>query len=436
MENFENLKAQLRDLKNEQRAILADQRKMLDKAEAEDRDLTDHEEGKYEILEKRYDDIEKRAEDLKYKIERKESGYVPAIFYEIPEATEEEIRSVNNKMETAKIQNKEVYFFNVNKKTSERTLRDSYNAYLRDGAHALTAEEYRALQMDLDTAGGFLVAPKEVAREVLRGLDNEVFIRQLSRTYTVDKAMSLGVPSLDNDFGDPTWTGELGTGSEDDDMDFGSRDLFPHPLARRIKVSNKLLRAAIANPESLVTERMRYKLGVVMENCFLNGTGVDQPLGVFTASASGIDTDRDVSTGMTSTNVTADGLVNAVGALKSQYRKNAWWIMSRDCENRISKLKTGKGDYMWRMGLEAGRPNLLLGYPVYVSEYCPNTFTSGKYVAVLGDFKYYFICDSLQVQVQRLVELYAETNQTGFICRVESDGMPCLSEAFVRVKLS
>ena len=38
--------------------------------------------------------------------------------------------------------------------------------------------------------------------------------------------------------------------------------------------------------------------------------------------------------------------------------------------------------------------------------------------------------------VQRLVELYAETNQTGFIGRVETDGMPVLAEAFARVKLA
>jgi hypothetical protein len=36
--------------------------------------------------------------------------------------------------------------------------------------------------------------------------------------------------------------------------------------------------------------------------------------------------------------------------------------------------------------------------------------------------------------VQRLVELYAETNQVGFIGRAEVDGMPVLAEAFARLK--
>jgi hypothetical protein len=37
---------------------------------------------------------------------------------------------------------------------------------------------------------------------------------------------------------------------------------------------------------------------------------------------------------------------------------------------------------------------------------------------------------------QRLVELFAATNQVGFIGRRELDGMPVLSEAFVRVTLA
>jgi hypothetical protein len=40
------------------------------------------------------------------------------------------------------------------------------------------------------------------------------------------------------------------------------------------------------------------------------------------------------------------------------------------------------------------------------------------------------------MRIQRLVELYAESNQIGFIGRLETDGMPVLEEAFVRVKVA
>jgi HK97 family phage major capsid protein len=46
------------------------------------------------------------------------------------------------------------------------------------------------------------------------------------------------------------------------------------------------------------------------------------------------------------------------------------------------------------------------------------------------------IADALSMQIQRLNELYAETNQVGFIGRLGTDGAPVLEEAFVRVKLA
>lgn len=79
---------------------------------------------------------------------------------------------------------------------------------------------------------------------------------------------------------------------------------------------------------------------------------------------------------------------------------------------------------------------MLLGSPFNMSEYAPNTFTTGQYVGIFGDFSNYWIADALDMQVQRLVELYAATNQTGLIGRMETDGMPVLAEAFARVKLA
>jgi HK97 family phage major capsid protein len=55
---------------------------------------------------------------------------------------------------------------------------------------------------------------------------------------------------------------------------------------------------------------------------------------------------------------------------------------------------------------------------------------------MFGDFSKVWIVDALDMTVQKLVELYAETNQTGYVARMEMDGMPVLAEAFARVKLA
>ena len=59
-----------------------------------------------------------------------------------------------------------------------------------------------------------------------------------------------------------------------------------------------------------------------------------------------------------------------------------------------------------------------------ISKWAPNTFTTGQYVGILADFSQCWIADAMSMQVQRLNELYAETNQVGFIGRLETDGAP------------
>lgn len=310
-----------------------------------------------------------------------------------------------------------------------------FRSWLRGGQVSLRQEEARALQADLDASGGYLVLPMQFADRLIQAVDNAVFIRQWSTVYSVPNAESLGAPSLDTDPADPTWVSELSIGSEDSSMAFGRRELKPHPLAQFIKVSRKLLRQA-PDVEALVLRRLAYKLSVVMENAFLNGTGVNQPLGVFTASAQGISTGRDVSTGNTATEMRFDGLIEAKYTLKAQYWPMARWIFHRSGIKQIAKLKDGEGQYLWQPTTQQGQPDRILGLPVWASEYAPSTFTASQYVGILGDFSNYWIADALNMDMQRLDELYAATGQVGFISRVEADGMPVLEEAFVRVQLA
>jgi HK97 family phage major capsid protein len=232
------------------------------------------------------------------------------------------------------------------------------------------------------------------------------------------------------------WTNELLIGDEDSSMDFEKRALFPHPLAKYIKVSKTLVRKAAINIEALVRERLAYKVAVTEEQAFLTGTGVNRPLGVMTASDSGITTGRDVSTGNTTTQIKADGLIECKYSLESQYRTNMRWIFHRDAIKMIRKLKDGEGNYLWKPGISSDRPDTILDFPVHESEYQNNTFTTGLYVGILGDFSYYWIADSLAMTLEVLVELYAANNQVGYVLRAETDAAPVHEKAFARVKLA
>lgn len=310
--------------------------------------------------------------------------------------------------------------------------RASRSAGVGNGERRLEA---RAFQADSMSEGGALVRPEQFVARLIQGIDNQVFIRQHATVLSVSQATSLGVPTLDADAEDADWTIELGTGNEEDSIRFGKRNLNPHPLAKRVKMSKTLLRLGVLDPEAIVLARMAYKNGITQEKAFLTGTGDRQPLGAYVASNDGISTARDVSTGNTGTAMTFDGLQEAKFALKAGYWPRARWNFHRDAVKQLSKIKDGDGRYMWEPSVRAGQPDILFSFPLDISEYTPNTFTTGQYVGMLADWSYYWIADALDVQIERLVELYAETNQIGFITRTETDGMPVLEEAFVRVKL-
>ena len=216
-------------------------------------------------------------------------------------------------------------------------------------------------------------------------------------------------------------------------MSFGKRELKPAPLSKLIKVSRKLLRTSALPVQQIVMERMAYKQAIPQEKGFLTGTGANQPLGVYTPSSDGISTDRDVLTGAVTT-YTFDGLKNAKYSLKAQYLRNARWNLHRDGVAKIAKLKDGNGRYLWQDSVVENEPDRLLGVPVDQSEFTPNTFTASLYVGMIADFSYYWIAQSLAIEIQRLDELYARTNQVGYITRSEVDGMPVLEEAFARLK--
>ena len=185
--------------------------------------------------------------------------------------------------------------------------------------------------------------------------------------------------------------------------------------------------------EQIIRERFAYKFGITYEKAYMVGNGDQRPLGLFVASDQGIPAARDVNSG-SNTGITADGLIDCRTQLKSQYKARARWFFSRELVGDLAKLKDSMGQFIWRFSMREGDPDILLGMPYHESEYVPSDKSAaGNYLGMLADFKYYWIADEENFQMQRLIELYAEKNQIGFIARAEGDGMPILAEAFSRI---
>lgn len=288
-------------------------------------------------------------------------------------------------------------------------------------------------------AGGFAVADT-MRMGLVAILDDLVAMRRIANVQPPIPGGSSITPSEENDLSDAEWTHEVGTGSNDTVKPFGQRTLTPHPLAKRIKVSRTLLRAAtLLNVESHVLSRLARKFAYGEENAYINGTGSQQPLGLLTpAGISSTSTAASLTLG-------GDDIINWAYQLDAKYQRNARILCNQSFVRKVRLLRdasggAGTGQYLWQPGLQQGKPNMILDFPYELSDYYPtgltaDAFTANALVATIGDFSYYWIQDSLSFEVQRIEELYAETNQVGFIGRKETDGMPVKDEAFRHLKI-
>ncbi|MFW6091295.1 MAG: phage major capsid protein [Actinomycetota bacterium] len=399
----------IRELKQKRTKLGADARAILDGADG--RDLTAEEEQEFDRLMAERDTVDKR-------IEREEKA----------RAAEDRDRESAPREPSG----------SDDPPGGDEARMAAFRAYVTGGRAGLTEEQVRALNMGNDPEGGFLVAPQQFVQELIQEVDDMLPLRPLATTSTITQAESLGVPTLDTDLDDAEWTAEVATGSTDDSLRFGKRELRPHPLAKRVKVSRTLLRRGSLDPEAVVRERLSHKFGVTQERAFMTGDGNNKPLGLFTASSNGISTSRDVdidiAAGALDGTDAADGLIDAKFTLKSQYWRRARWLFHRLLIGQIRKLKDADNRYIWQPGLALDRPDTILDVPYVVSEFAPSTVEDDAYIGMIGDFSFYWIVDALSMEIQRLVELYAESNQVGFIGRLETDAMPVLEEPFVRLQ--
>ena len=297
-------------------------------------------------------------------------------------------------------------------------------------------ESRASLQVDDLSGGGYNVVPERFLTELLQKVNDSIYFRGLATNLEVLDAVSLGIPTLESNETDASWQGEVATVPVSTNWVFGKRELYPHLSVKLVKASRNYIRNASQPVADWIQGEFARLFGETEENSFLTGSGSQQPLGVFTASSDGISTSRDVSTGNSTTAIVANNLIEVAYSLKESYFNRSTWIGHRDWVKKVRLLKDDQGQYLWQAGIAGNRPNTIIDRPYKMSEFAPNTFTASQYVAVLGDFKLYYIATALDMQLQVLQELYSANNQVGFIGRMQVDGMPIFEEAFARSQMA
>ena len=280
-------------------------------------------------------------------------------------------------------------------------------------------EVHNALSVGEDSEGGFTV-PDEFERKLVEALEGNNIFRGMAtviRTSSVTRKIPIA-----EDTGEASWIDE-GEEIPESDTTFGQTMLSAYKLGTMIKISNELLNDSAFDLASYIARRFGVRMGNAEERAFITGDGVGKPLGLLD--------DAGAKVGVTAAKTTAisfDEVFQLYYALKAPYRKKAEFLCNEALVLQLMTIKDNNGNYIWKPGLDIGKPDTLLNRPLKTSAFMPEV-AAGNKVMAFGDYSYYWIADRQNRTFRRLNELYARTDQVGFLTTQRVDGKLILQEA-------
>ena len=277
------------------------------------------------------------------------------------------------------------------------------DGYLRRGRET----EIKSLSGAVPSDGGYAV-PREIDAMIANELKEISPIRALAQVVQVG---SSGYRKLVTTGGTASgWVGEVAGRPETQAPEFAevsppSGELYANPAA-----SQAMLDDAAFNMEEWLASEIAMEFGRAEGAAFVNGTGVDQPLG-FLASPQSLagDAVRPFGSLQYIGSGDADGfdanpesrLIDLVHTMKAGHRQGASWVMNSATLSEVRKLKTTDGAFLWQPGLVEGQPDRLLGYPVIEAEDMPDV-AAGSVPIAFGNFKAgYIIAERGATQILR-----------------------------------
>lgn len=295
---------------------------------------------------------------------------------------------------------------------------------------AVLAKRKAALVKGDDAGAGYLLAPPDVQRDIIKDVIEMNPIRSIA-TVRVIGGPSLKQPKRTAAAGAATRVGETTGRANTGDPAYGLFEIQAPELFARAEISQQMLEDSdydlIAELRSEFSEQFAVKEGVE----FIAGSGAaNQAEGLLTAQGVG-----EIVSG-NATEITADGLISLFYGLKSNYARSGMFLLNRGTIAAIRKLKTGDGQYLWMPGLASGVPNTILGAPYVEAPDMPN-IGAGSFPVAFGDFRRaYVIVDRIGLSFQPDYTTGADDGVVVFRARKRVGGGVRQTEAFKKLKIA
>lgn len=292
-----------------------------------------------------------------------------------------------------------------------------FDKWMRSGAGELSSEERQVLKelraqgVSPSEKGGYTV-PSTFLAQVVEQMKAYGGIASVAQIMNTSDGKTIEWPTADgtNEIGE--LLGENNEASEED-TDFGIADLGAKKLSSKIiRVSNELLQDSAIDMEAYLARRISERIGRGEARYVIRGTGTgtpQQPKGLV-ASVSGT-TATASATGFTWKEMNT--LLHSIDPAYRNGPKFRWAFNDKTLQT-IEEMEDGQGRPLWLPNIIGGTPATVLNVP-YVIDQEIEDIAAGKKFLFAGDFNRFIIRRVNYMVLKRLVERYAEFDQTGFL---------------------
>jgi len=404
----------IREIIEERGRLVKQSRDIITTAASEKRELTGEEKERYDVLESEINRLGavKELEERQIKLEEAELR------------DEQETRRKEDAVRRQKMlgQTDDEVMENRNK---------AFVKWLRFGANGLNNEEravlggmqsslppeMRALSSGTDATGGYTV-PMGFQAELDKAMVAYGGMREVARVLPTSSGQDLEWPTVDDTSNAGAILAE-NTQVTAQDIAFSAVTFNAYMYtSKMVLVSLQLLQDSGINIEAELGSMLGERIARITNTHFTTGDASGKPNGVATAA-----TDSSIALGDP---IYIEKLLDLIHVLDPAYRRNARFMFNDATFKILRNVRSWDGtdlapEFAWQMGLRAGEPDTILGYPYTINQDVADHATTARSV-LFGDFSKYIIRDVTGAQVMRLTERYADYLQVGFLAFSRHDG--------------
>ena len=293
----------------------------------------------------------------------------------------------------------------------------AFDKYLRQGFSELSAEErqavkeHRAQGVSPDEKGGYTV-PTQMLNKIVDAMKAYGGIASVAQILSTSNGQDITWSTSDGTSEEGELLAENSAASEGD-VTFGTAVLGAKKLSSKIiRVSNELLQDSGVDIEAYLAGRIAQRIGRGEAKYLIQGTGAGtptQPKGLVASVTGTVNT-------ASATAFTWKEMNALRHAVDPAYRTapQIRWAFNDKTLQVVEEMEDNQGRPLWLPSIIGGAPATVLNVPYVVDQGIADLGAGNKFI-YFGDFNRFIVRRVTYMTLKRLVERYAEYDQTAFL---------------------